>query len=293
MRKVSILVMLLAIICLGVGCSANKNAPLNVTTNISSSQKHPVFIMAGRIEAGEKAAISSRITARVDSVSVEPGSKVEKGAPLIQLDSGDLAAQAAQARAGVEQSQASLDSAQVSQINAKGSFDRYQELFNAGAVSKAQLEQAQAELATADSALNAARAKLNQSQAALDLAAHQLDNGTIISPISGVVSAKNINNGELAVSGVQLLNIVNSESLIINAYMPAYLSNQIAPGQEVVIKVTEIPGKIFTGQIEAVDSVVDSKNSNLLVKVQFTNRDPALKPGMFAQIGINNREALQ
>lgn len=171
--------------------------------------------MAGRIEASEEAAISSRITARVNSVSVEAGSRVEKGDLLIQLDSGDLSAQVTQAQAGVEQAKASISGLKGSQVNAKNTFVRYQELFKAGAVSKAQLDQAQAELAAAESSLDTARANLNQSLAALELAVQQLGHSTITSPISGVVTVKNINAGELAVSGVQLLNIAHSDSLII------------------------------------------------------------------------------
>lgn len=292
MGRIALLLLLLASISFAVvGCSTNENNGSNTAANISSLQKHPVFIMAGRIKAGETAVISSRITARVNSVDVEIGSRVERGALLIQLDAGDLAAQLAQARAGVEQAAASIDGAEISRANAKTTCDRYQDLFKAGAISKAQLEQAQAELATADSALNNARAKLSQAQASLKLASEQLANGTIVSPISGVISAKNINNGEIALSGVQLLSVINADSLSIDAYLPASLADRISPGLEVMIKVSEVPGKVFGGQILAIEPIVDGKNGNLLVKVQFADRDPLLKPGMFAEIGINNEEA--
>lgn len=293
MGRISLLLLLLAAIGFGVGCSINENAGSNTAANISSLQKHPVFIMAGRIKAGETAAISSRITARVNSVNVDVGSRVEKGALLIQLDAGDLAAQAAQARAGVEQAAASIEGAEISRANAQSNCERYQELFNAGAISEAQMDQARAELATADSTLNSARAKLSQAEASLALASEQLANGTIVSPISGVISAKNINNGEIALSGVQLLNVVNADSLSIDAYLPASLVDQTSSGQEVLIRVSELPGKTFGGQILAIDSIVDGKNGNLLVKVQFADRDPLLKPGMFAEVGIKNEEARQ
>jgi len=285
MRKVSLVVTLLALTCLGSGCSSTPNAGPNTAAS-SSLPSEPVYFMAGRIEAGQEAAISSRITARVNSVNVEVGSRVEKGTPLIQLDSGDLSAQVAQARAGVEQAEASIDAAQVSQENAKNTCDRYQELFNAGAISKAQLEQAQAELAAADSALNTARAKLSQAQASWELASEQLSNSTLVSPLAGVVSAKNINTGELAVSGVQLLKVVDADSLSINAYLPVRLADRFKPGQELVIQVSEVPEKLFKGQVGSLHPIVDSKNGDLLVKVQFTERDPLLKPGMFAKIGL-------
>ncbi len=281
-------VLLLAVICLAAACSTIKNADSNTIPNRSDPKNDPVYFMAGRIEAGEKAAISSRISARVDSIWVELGSRVEKGSPLIQLDSGDLEAQVAQARAGVEEAQAAVAGAQVSQNNAKSTCDRYRELFSAGAVAKAQLDQTQAELEAADSAMNTAQARLNQAQASLQLASQQLSNSTLVSPISGKISAKNINSGELAVSGVPLLTVVNTDSLIINAYLPAGRADTINPGQKVFIKISEVAGKLFEGQVTAVDSVIDSKNGDVLVKVQVSERDPLLKPGMFAEIGIKN-----
>lgn len=287
MRKVSLMVTLLALTFLGAGCSYPPNAESN-TAAISNLQSGPVYFMAGRIEAGQEAAISSRITARVNSVNVEVGARVEKGTPLIQLDSGDLSAQAAQARAGVEQAEASIDAARVSQENAQKTCDRYQELFKAGAISQAQLEQAQAELATADSALNTARAKLSQAQASWELASEQLSNSTLISPLAGVVSAKNINTGELAVSGAQLLKVVDADSLTINAYLPARLADRFKPGQVLVIQVSEAPEKLFKGRVGSLNPVLDSKNGDLLVKVQLTEPDPLLKPGMFAKIGLHD-----
>ena len=129
-------------------------------------------------------------------------------------------------------------------------------------------------------------AQVKSAEAALNTAQVQLQNGAIASPVSGVVTSKNINIGELATVGAPLITIVNLDSILVNAYIPSTYINRISVNQEVVIKVSEIPNKEFEGEISVIDSVVDSKNKNILVKVKFTDKDPLLKPGMFAEVGI-------
>ncbi len=270
------------------GCNADKNGTENAIPTSIPPSNSVIYFMAGKIDANEKVDISSKITARITSITGDVGSIVKKGDTLIQLDAKDLAAQKAQAQAGVYQVQAAIDKAQVSCGNAQNINDRNQELFNVGAISKSQLEQSQAELAAAKSTLQAAQAQSDQAQAALDLASTQLGNSTIVSPISGVISAKKANTGELAVSGATLLTVVNADTLTINAYLPASQINKIEIGQDVAIKVSEIPNIVFEGKIFVIDSVINSKAGNVLVKVQFSEQDPLIKPGMFAEIGLLN-----
>jgi len=281
-----LLALVLGGMCLVAGCQADRGSAGSSVPTGASQEKSSVYFMAGRIEAGEKADISSKINARVLNVQVGTGSVVKKGDPLIQLDSRDLKAQTDQADAALSQAQAAIKGARAGYANAQSSNGRNQKLFNAGAISKSQWEQSQTELASAESALKTAQAQVDQAQAALELASTLLGNGIIVSPISGIISAQNINAGELAVAGVQMFTVVNTDSLSVNAYLPASLVNEVKTGQDVVVKVSEVPARVFNGQISVIDAVVDSKNNNILVKVRLTDQDSLLKPGMFAEIGL-------
>jgi HlyD family secretion protein len=252
------------------GCTNNKNVKTNAIPAVEIH--NTVYLMAGKIEANEKADITSKITAKVAAISVDVGSIVKKGELMIQLDSNDLQAQMAQAQAG-------LDSAGSNYQNAKSTYERNQRLFNAGLISKSQFDQYQTAFAVAEASNRSA-------EAALKLARTQLDKGTILSPISGVISAKNINNGELAVAGVPLITVVNSNPIVIDAYAPAALITQIKTGQKVVVKISEIPDRKFNGQISVIAPLIDSKSKNILVKVKLSDQDPLLKPGMFAEIAL-------
>lgn len=243
---------------------------------------------------------------------------------MILLDTKDIEAQVAQAEAGVNtaqanllkmqagarpeqiaQAQSALDSAKISYTNAKNNFDRNQQLLVAGAISQAQLETAQTQLAAAqaqynsaqdqlnlliqgetEESLNVMRAQVGQSQAALELAKTQLVNGTIVSPISGIVSEKNINLGELASPGISLISVVNVDSLYIKASLPEGFMGDVSVGEEVVVKVAEIKDQEFKGKISVIDPVIDSRSKSVLVRIQVDNPNKTLKPGMLAEIGI-------
>ncbi|MEN6328565.1 MAG: efflux RND transporter periplasmic adaptor subunit [Syntrophomonas sp.] len=289
MKKCSslLLALMLAGMFLAAGCNAGKDAHMSSTPASVTGGNGSIYFMAGEVEAGEEADISSKITARVANISFDIGSKVAKGDPLIQLNTRDLEDQAAHANAVLAEAQAAMVGTQAGYAKAQNDHDRNQALFNAGAIAKSQLEQSLVELAAADSAFKSAQARVEQARATLLLASTQLGNGIITSPISGVISVKNINPGELAVAGAQLLTVVNTDGLIVNAYLPASLVSKVKAGQKVTVKIAEVPDKFFNGQISLIDAVIDNKCNNVLVKVRLTDQDPLLKPGMFAEIALN------
>lgn len=286
--------------------------------------KNVNYFMSGKVQADESAVITSKINARVTDISVDVGSTVNKGDNIITFDSKDIQAQVAQAQASVgvaqanlnkiksgsrpeqiEQATAALESAKSNYENTKANYTRNKGVYDAGGIPKSQLDQSETACTTAESTYKSAQAVLDMlnkgetaesiavaeaqvksAEAAVNTAQVQLQNGTIVSPICGVVTAKNINIGELAVSGTPLLTIINLDTIIINAYIPSTYMNRISVNQEVVIKVSEIPDKEFEGEISVIGSSVDSKNKSVLVKVKFKDKDPLIKPGMFTEIGI-------
>ncbi len=317
-----VLLIILAMVVVLTGCSATEQKDMQAGTDVQASK--PVFVMAGIIDANEKAGITTKISAKISDISVDVGSVVKKGDKLISLDAKDIEAQVAQAQAGVNTAQANLvkmqsgarpeqiaqaqtllDSTKTAYTNAKNNFDRNQQLANAGIISQAQLETVQTQLSAAEAqyksaqdqldiltkgetkeALNVLQAQVNQAQASLDLAKTQLAYGTIVSPVSGTVSAKNINVGELASPGVILLTVINVDSLYIKASLPVGFMESVKVGQEVVVKVTEIPDKEFSGKVSFIDPVIDSRSKSVLVKITVNNPDLVLKPGMLTEIGL-------
>lgn len=322
MKRIVPVILVMVIVLTGCGASGQTDINLSSSSNVQASS--PIFVMAGIIDANDKAGITSKLSAKVASINAEVGTVVKKGDTLITFDAKDLEAQVAQAQAGVitaqanlakmesgarpeqiAQAQVMLDSAKTSYLNAKNNYDRNQQLAAAGAISQSQLETMQTQLAASQAqyssaqdqldmltqgetqeTLNVLQAQVKQSQAALELAKTQLSYGTIVSPISGIVSAKNINEGELASLGAPLVSVVNVDTLYIKASLPDGLIGSVKVGQAVAVKVADIPDKEFTGEISVVDPVIDSRSRSVLVRIKLDNPDSVLKPGMLAEIGL-------
>jgi HlyD family secretion protein len=315
---------ILLTILLFSGCGqSDKPLAIDVSSR-SASPSQEVYIMAGKIDARDQAAVTTKISAKVAQILVDVGSQVKQGDPTIILETDEIRAQVNQAEAAVltaqanlnntlagsrpeqiAQAQAALDSAQKNYENSKSNFNRIQDIYNLKGVSRQQFETAQTQLAAAEAQYKSAQEQLallkqgstketvmilrnqvQQARAALEVTKAQLNNGTIMAPLSGTVTAKNINVGELASPGDTLVSIVNNKALYVNAYLPASMSGQVSQGQKVIIKVSEIPEKKFDGEITVMNTVINSLSKNILVKVAFKIPDPALKPGMFAEIAL-------
>lgn len=304
------------------GCSSNEAGDIN---NTVIEKNESQYIMAGKIEANDEANITSTFSARISQIMVDLGSKVKVGDVLIKLDSRDLKAKVDVAQAGVNTAKAALANIntsvrpeQVSQASsaldnsnqgysvAKKNYDRSKSLLDSGALSQQQLDAAQLQLVAAQSAQKSAqeqlkmlssgptpaniqvyKAQLSQAEASLEVAQIALSNAIIVSPISGIISAKTIKIGEMATTDKVLFSISNSNALSVNAYAPLDIADKLKEGQSVVIKASKIEGETFKGKISVINSKLNSRNLDVLVKVSILNPNGKLKSGMFVEIGLN------
>lgn len=321
MKKIMPLLIATAVIFGGCG-SAKNTSNENVK---ASSTPQEIYIFAGKVQADNSVNLMSKIPAKVSEVKVDIGSKVNEGDPIIILDTQDIQAQVNQAQAAVGTAQANLDKvqsgsrpeqiasaqaalegAQKAYELAQASYDRQKQLFDGGFVSKQDLEKLESPLAAAKAQreaaqnqldmlksgatqqeLNAASAAVKQAQASVETAKTNLNYGVITSPISGTVTAKNINVGEMAMTGQTLVAIVNSGQLHIDGYVPSDLVTQLKVGQPVIVKISDVSDRKFHGEISVIGSQIDSRNKQVLVKVTLKDGSDVLKPGMFAEIGLN------
>lgn len=325
MRKTTLICIIAAMILSGCNSTANKssNSSIQATKNISITTSKQ-FIMGGKIAANDEANIGSKISARVSEVLVDIGTNVKQGDVLIKLDTQELQAQVDQAQAAVSiskanlinaqnstrpeqiaQAQSSLDSAIESYEVNKKNYDRTKALVDSGAAAEQQLDSASQQLASADAgkksaeqqlqmlkngptqtSINVYEAQVSQSEAALKVAQTALNNAVITAPISGVVSAKNISAGEMASTNSTLISIVNASALYVNSYAPLEIVSQLKEGQDVVVKVSEVPEKQFQGKITVINSKLNLQSRSILVKVSLEDLNSELKPGMFAEVGL-------
>ncbi len=319
------LIVIAGVAAVAFGAVNQPDASLIQDVYLSQEKTEPAYMMAGKVEAVEKADVALKMSGRVLEIPVDIGSTVKKGDVLLRLDVKEMEAQLMQAQAGIKTAEASyakikagaraelrtqaagfVESSSKAYENAKINYNNAQALFKSGYTSKqdllnqeAQLKNAEAQYTSAKSqyevlqngetgeTLEVASAQVAQAKAGYEVIKAQLDNSVLRAPVSGRISSKNINVGELGVSGMNVLTIVNSESVYITAYLPARLAQEVKAGQNVDVKISEIDGKRYHGVVSVVDPVIDSKNKNVLVKVHLKDVDNKVKVGMFAEIALS------
>ncbi len=277
----------------------------------------------GKIAAGNEVNVVSKIPGRVSAVNVEVGDYVEKGEPLVFLETDELQAQLMQAEAAaaaaranlkanesgvlpqqVEQVRASLEQAEANYLNAKADYDRYKALYEADAIAKQSFDAmelkynvAKTQYETAKTQLNltqgrvpsnveALKAQVAQAEAAIQLIKTNIANSVINAPVSGVVSAKMIEPGEMASAGYPLATIVNIDQVETVVSVSEEAVSHLEIGEEMDVFVSAIgEDSECKGTISTISPAADQTRL-FQVKILLDNDEHRLRPGMFAEVNL-------
>jgi RND family efflux transporter MFP subunit len=198
-------------------------------------------------------------------------------AELARRPGGD--ADLAQARAGVRAAEAGLAAAQRPVV--AGQIDAAQAQADAAAAGAALA----ANPYTAED-LAAARAAVDQAQAAADLARSAIKELTIVAPVDGVVSERQIVVGAVASPATPIVSIVGPQLEVALSVEESALQ-RIRPEQPAQITVAAFPGQTFNGKVKVIAPTVDPRSRTAVVKV-VADADALgkLRPGMFARVNL-------
>jgi RND family efflux transporter MFP subunit len=175
-----------------------------------------------------------------------------------------------QSRSSYEQSILAHNQASDSLINAQNSL----------ALNKGTIVEENVEKATL--ALNQTKASKNATQVQLDIARNSLNDTSVIAPISGTVSSKNIKVSEFASPQLPTYTIINTNTVNVEVNVSELLINQISIGQPVDVYVSSVKNESFLGKIIEISPVAD-QSSTYPIKIELENNNNLLKPGMFAE----------
>ncbi len=195
---------------------------------------------------------------RVLAVLVKAGDQVTANQPLIQLDPSQLNAQIKQAADDVAAAQAYLNS-----VSASGT-----------AVEIAQAQQ------------QYDRAKSRYDALVAEASSPLLNNGNLISPLSGVITTVNVGAGQVVAADTPMLVIMDESSVFVHAKIPLANLGQVQLNQQVVITPTALPNLSFNGTVSAIIPQADSQTDTFEVWVSITKPNNMLLPGMSAFVRI-------
>jgi membrane fusion protein (multidrug efflux system) len=212
----------------------------------------------GTLAADESVVIAPEIAGRVVALGFKEGDRVSKGQALVKLDTAILDAELKQAEADLRL--------------ARDNYDRNRSLVARGAGTQVALEQATAQLASSE-----ARVQLATSRRAL---------ATIASPFTGVVGLRSVGVGDYVSVGKELITLTSIDPIKVDFRVPEIYLTRVRVGQTIQVKVDALPDSAFTGEIFAIDPVVDINGRAIRLRARIPNGDLVLKPGLFARISI-------
>ncbi len=252
-----------------------RNDKVTAPASPEEAAKQGVISFSGKIEAVQSANLVSKVTGKVAAVHVDIGSFVKAGQLLVTLDAPDKAAE-------IEEAAAQLESAGVEYELAAKSYQRGKELLAAQAISQADYDNLY------EGPFKKATVKVKSAQANLKKKQIAYDDMFIKAPFAGVITAKNINPGELAGTQSPVLTLVNLDQVVMKGAVNESHINKVKTGQQVQVKISAVSGKSFTGNISNIALAADPQTKAFPVKIQVDNPDHLVKPGMFAEVMIEN-----
>ena len=287
--------------------TATPAAPVAVTTVTVAEQPWPaIYEATGTVRARTSAVIAAKLMGYVREVKVQTGDRVREGQLLVTLDARDLDVNSRHAEAALEEVRSSMPEADSAVAGAKANldlaqttFNRMQDLFNKKSISNQEFDEASAKLKAAQAAyqmavakraqLDAQAARVQQDVRATEVARSYAE---ITAPFAGVVTAKTVDPGTLAVPGTPLLTIEREGAYRLEASVEESHLAAIRVGQPVSVTLDGID-RTLEARVSEIVPAVDAASRSYTVKIDLPNA-PALRSGAFgrASFSMGSRVAL-
>lgn len=232
--------------------NANSEKPSVKLSTVTARGVDQIVEYTATVEADVKNNIAPSSPVRIEKIYVEVGDKVTKGQKLVQMDAANL-----------NQTKFQLENQEIE-------FKRIDELYKVGGVSKSEWDAAKMNLDVRQTAYN-----------------NLLENTQLLSPVSGIITARNYDNGDMYSGGNPVLVVerISPVKLIINVsetYFPL-----VKLGAAASIKLDVYGDEVFDGKITLIYPTIDSNTHTFPVEVSIANANQRVRPGMFGRVTLN------
>ncbi len=204
------------------------------------------------VESDVKNNISPNTPYRIEKIYVDVGDPVRKGQVLVQLDASNL-----------QQLKLQLE-------NQKIEFGRTAHLYEVGGASKAEYDNAKLQLDVFSTQLK-----------------QLMENTQLVAPISGVVTARNYDDGDMYGSGKPILTIEQTNPVKVMVNISEVYYKQVFKGMPIDIQLDAYENEKFYGKVTIVYPTIDQSTHTFPVEVTISNPDQKVRPGMFARATVN------
>ncbi len=225
--------------------------PLVRLETVKTQEVEQIQEFTATVEANVVNNIAPSMSLRINDILVEVGDHVRKGQVLAQMDKTNLL-----------QSQTQLENIQLE-------YDRAFELYKVGGASKQSLDAQKTQLDVAKTAYENLK-----------------ENTRLVSPIDGIVTARNYDSGDM-IGGEPVVTIeqMSPVKLLVNVSESFY--TRVKKGMDVNVKVEVYRDEIFQGKVSLIYPTVDPQTRTFPVEIKLPNKDLKVRPGMFARVTMN------
>lgn len=256
-----------AALCLGLACGCSKSEsgatpaaqqeelPKVDVMQVFSQEVPQITEYTATVEAFKTNNITTSTPNRIKSILVDIGAKVSKGQRLVVLDN------------------VNIDQLKVRLDNTEREYNRAVKLLEIGGGTQQAVDQLRTEL-----------------EASRRQYANMVENTVLISPISGVVTARNYDPGDMT-GQLPILTIeqVRPVKVIVNVSESEY--SKVHNGMKAAIRLDVFGDEEFTGTVHLIHPTIDASTRTFTVEITIDNADERVRPGMFARVTLNFGEA--
>lgn len=249
-------ILVFAMTLLVVSCKKEENAKVEtvevpkvkvqeaVQRNVEQS-----YELTATVQPEVKNNISPSAPGRIRQIFVKVGSRVVKGQKLVQMDAVNL----------------STSDTQIE--NMRRMYKRTKELFAVGGASQQDLDNAKLQLDVAEN---------NQK--------NLTENTTLVSPITGIITARNYDDGDVSNPQSPILTVmqVNPVKIVINVSESFY--SQVKIGMPVEVKFDVFQASHFEGKVSLIYPTIDERSRTFAAEIKLSNPSGKILPGMFARV---------
>ncbi|MBO4814412.1 MAG: efflux RND transporter periplasmic adaptor subunit [Muribaculaceae bacterium] len=269
-----------SLLCVAMGCALltscgskkddkmggmKEELPIVKVETVTDGTVDAVSEYTATVEAFKSNNITSATGNRIKRILVDVGSHVRAGQAVVILD--DVT---------IDQQRIAIDQQRIALANQKRDLDRAKELVKIGGGTQQTVDQLQAQYDAQARAIDASNRSLRNMQ----------ENTVLTSPISGVVTARNYDNGDLPV-GQPILVIEQQQPLKVIVKVNESDFPKVKVGLPVNVRFDTYEGESFSGQVHLIHPTIDPNTRTFEVEVTINNRDNKVHSGMFARVIFN------
>lgn len=224
-----------------------------VTTKTAESVQVPQTAeFTSNIRGYKENSIASSMPLRIEKIMVEVGDRVRKGQLLVTLDPTQY------------------NTTGVQLANTEADYQRMKPVFEAGGLSKQQMEATETQL-----------------QVLRDSYANLRDNTELRSPIDGIVTARNYDPGNLYNGSTPILVVMQIDRVKVSVAVSEQYFPKVKLGMPAEVRVDMYPDKVFEGKVTLISPAIDASTRTFNVEITIPNSSLELRPGMFSRTTLN------